>query len=42
MRRGIWIAAGLAVAAGGIWFALPPSEATFRLPVAGKGEVSYA
>ena len=42
MRRGIWIAAGLALAAGGLWFALPPSEASFRLPVAGKGDVSYA
>ena len=33
--------AGLAVVAGSAWFLWPATEARFRLPVAGKGEVSY-
>ena len=35
------LAATLGVAALAAWLALRPSEARFRLPVAGKGEISY-
>ena len=41
MRRRVLLLVALAVAGAGVWLALRQPEARFRLPVAGKGEVSY-
>ncbi len=41
MRCPVLLLVALAVAGAGAWLALRQSEVRFRLPVAGKGEVSY-
>lgn len=41
MRRPVLLLVALAVAGAGVWLVLRQPEARFRLPVAGKGEVSY-